>query len=173
VISGFSIYTDATTAAPRGSSVASDSGAGGGGSSAASAPPSTVGARGAQRRGHKKIRKGSASRKIKQGSPEEERALSEHLANLGPPEHALVEAGQITELLCVLGHVDDAQRLQFEVGAWQAEHAAAAGQLAAMAAEEQAVNSSDMLQQQQLQQQQQPQPQQLQKVSWKWDVLRS
>ncbi|GBF99867.1 hypothetical protein Rsub_12507 [Raphidocelis subcapitata] len=173
VISGFSIYTDATAAGGPGASTL-----GGGSSAAASAAaPSTLGGRRAAR----KQKKQRGSRKVKAGSPEEEAALREHLAGLGPPRHALEEAGQLTELLCVLGHAEDAQKLQSAVAAWQSGHAEAVREMAeaeaAEAAEEEGAAAAAAGQQQQWQrqrrQQQQPSPAAAAaEVAWKWDVLR-
>ncbi|KAI8469194.1 MAG: IKI3 family-domain-containing protein [Monoraphidium minutum] len=162
ILSGFSIYTDAT-AAPPGGSAASGSGA--------SAAPSTLGGRKAAPKRQKRPKPG---RKIKAGSPEEERALREHLAGLGPPDHSLEEAGQITELLCVLGHAEDGRRLQQAVAAWQAEHAAAAGELAAMDAEDAAAAGGGQQQQHHQQQQQKQQKQAAAAAAgWKWDIFRA
>ena len=179
ILSGFSIYTDATTAAPS-------AGAGSSSFAPSAAAPSTLGGRRAQPRGGgaggRRQKKAKGGRKIKQGSPEEERALGEHLAGLGPPDHLLEEAGQITELLCALGHLGDAQKLQRELAAWQAEHAAAVAELAAMAAEDEALDEGGgggggggggAAQQAQGQQQRAAGVQGAKEVSWKWDVLRA
>jgi hypothetical protein len=168
VISGFSIYTDATAVGA--------STLGGGSSAHSAAPPSTLGGRRAAR----KQKKPRGARKIKAGSPEEEEGLREHLAGLGPPRHALEEAGQLTELLCVLGHVDDAQKLQSAVAAWQSGHAEAVREMAKADAAEGAGGAAagapapagGQGQRQQQQRKQQQQPAAAAEVAWKWDVLR-
>ena len=43
------------------------------------------------------------SGRIRQGSPEEERALGQHIAALAPSPKQLSEAGQLAELLTLLG----------------------------------------------------------------------
>jgi len=45
----------------------------------------------------------SHSGRIRQGSPEEERALGQHIAALAPSQKQLTEAGQLAELLTLLG----------------------------------------------------------------------
>jgi hypothetical protein len=63
--------------------------------------------------------------------PGEEAALEQLLLGLGPPQHTLEEAGQLCELLVMLGHSADAAKLQQRVGAWQAAAAEAAQAVAA------------------------------------------
>lgn len=77
---------------------------------------STIGGRPAQRnrKGH------SHAARIKQGSANEEAALVAHLRSLAPVASVLAQAGQLAELLCLLGQFDDARTLQQHVGAWQA-----------------------------------------------------
>ena len=50
--------------------------------------------------------------RIRQGSPEEEAALVSHIASLATTPRQCTEAGQLTELLVLLGHEGDARRLQ-------------------------------------------------------------
>ena len=106
MVSGFSMYTDRTTTATMG------------GASSSSRAPSTVGGKKALKGERKASRKG----KIKQGSPLEEGGLVGHIMGLGPPKHALEEAGQLTELLCLFGHLEDAQKLQQGVAEWQQQY---------------------------------------------------
>jgi hypothetical protein len=182
VISGFSIYTDATTAAPGGGG-GTPSSAGGSSAAAPSAPPSTLGGRRAWSKKRSGRRAARALQKVKAGSPQEEAALRLHLAGLGPQGHSLEEAGQLGELLCMLGHLDDAQKLQRALAAWQAAHAEASGEAAAMAAADAAAGAAlpgaggggagGAAQQPGGGQQQQQQQQQQPGVTWKWDVLRA
>lgn len=89
---------------------------------------STIGGRPAHKRGGKtKAEKG----RIRQGSAGEEAALVKHVMGLGPQAHALAEAGQLGELLCLLGHWEDAAKLQQRVSGWQAAAAEAAADVAA------------------------------------------
>lgn len=48
------------------------------------------------------------SGRIRQGSPEEERALGQHIAALAPSPKQLSEAGQLSELLTLLGMLQKA-----------------------------------------------------------------
>jgi len=100
MVSGLSIYTDATfTIKPGGSSRV-------GGSSTASV--TTVGGR----RSSKKKNKGkSKSSKVRQGSPEEEAQLGRHVLSLAPLPNLCTEVGQLVEVLVMLGHEDDAATL--------------------------------------------------------------
>lgn len=59
---------------------------------------------------------------IRAGSPQEEVALVEHLGKLAPTAAQLEEAGQLGELLILLGHFVDARTLQQELGKWLAQH---------------------------------------------------
>jgi hypothetical protein len=70
-----------------------------------------------------KMEKKAAKRgRIRQGSPAEEGALVSHLQGLGPAVHVLEEAGQLAELVCLQGHLEDAQKLQQAVAEWQQAH---------------------------------------------------
>ncbi|GFR43049.1 hypothetical protein Agub_g4055, partial [Astrephomene gubernaculifera] len=113
LVSGLSVYTDATGAG----------GAGGAGSqaaaSASSRAPSTVGGRKAHRQG-KKLQK--AGTRIRAGSPLEEASLVSHVHSLAPRPAVLEEAGQLGELLVLLGHAGDAALLQRAVAGWQAAY---------------------------------------------------
>jgi len=102
MMSGFSIYTDATfTIKPGGSSRV-----GGNGSSTASV--TTVGGR----RSSKKKNKGkSKSSKVRQGSPEEEAQLGRHVLSLAPLPNLCTEVGQLVEVLVTLAHEEDAATL--------------------------------------------------------------
>lgn len=104
MVSGFSMYTDRTATGVGLSSAASSRAA------------STIGGRKAMKNSKKAAKKG---KKIKAGSPQEEASLEELLLSLGPPQHVLEEAGQLTELLVLLQHTADAARLQQRVGQWQ------------------------------------------------------
>jgi elongator complex protein 1 len=117
IVSGFSMYTDRTSAAATG--IGSSS------SAASTQAASTLGGRAPMRKkGGKKGGKGA--KKIKAGSPEEEAGLEALLVTLGPAQHVLEEAGQLAELLVMLQHVGDAAKLQQRVGQWQAAAADAA-----------------------------------------------
>ena len=56
------------------------------------------------------------------GSPQEEASLVEHVGKLVPGAAALTEAGQLCELLVLLGHFEDARVLQRELAKWLSEH---------------------------------------------------
>lgn len=56
------------------------------------------------------------------GSPQEEASLVEHVAKLAPSPGQLEEAGQLCELLVLLGHFEDAKVLQQEMAKWLAAH---------------------------------------------------
>ena len=49
------------------------------------------------------LRQQDKGNRIRQGSPEEERALGQHLSALAPSTKQLTEAGQLAELLILLG----------------------------------------------------------------------
>jgi hypothetical protein len=110
VVSGFSMYTDRTGATTMSnlSSVSSVNSA------------STIGGRPALR--SKKAKKAT---RIKQGSASEEVSLIKHVFSLAPAAHVLCEAGQLTELLCMLSNFADASTLQQQLAAWQAAALAA------------------------------------------------
>lgn len=113
--SGLSVYTDSSTRA--GTTVT--------GSSNVSA--STIGGRQAMKQQKKKRgNKQKRGSKIRAGSPEEEAQLAQHIISLAPTTALLTEVGQLTELLCVLGHDDDARVLQQTMGRLTAVHAEAA-----------------------------------------------
>lgn len=169
MISGFSIYTDRTTAGATG--IGSSS------SSASSRAVSTVGGRKALRNEKKASKKGN--KKIRAGAPGEESALESHLLSLAPAKHVLEEAGQLAELLVMLQHTGDATKLQQRVGQWQAAAAEAAALVAAGQQQQQMGGGAGGQQQQQ----QQPSPAAATpaaaaaaaaapEVRWKWDVLR-
>ena len=56
------------------------------------------------------------------GSPQEEASLVEHVGKLAPSPGTLAEAGQLCELLVLLGHFEDARTLQRELARWMALH---------------------------------------------------
>lgn len=60
--------------------------------------------------------------KIRQGSANEENALIEHLLGLAPAGYLLEEAGQLCEVLVLLGHFKDALVLQRQLSAWTRLH---------------------------------------------------
>ena len=113
--SGLSVYTDSSTRA--GTTVT--------GSSNVSA--STIGGRQARKQQKKKRgNKQKRGSKIRAGGPEEEAQLAQHIISLAPTTALLTEVGQLTELLCVLGHDDDARVLQQTMGRLTAVHSEAA-----------------------------------------------
>lgn len=113
--SGLSVYTDSST---RAGTTAT-------GSSNVSA--STIGGRQANKQQKKKRGpKQKRGSKIRAGGPEEEAQLAQHIISLAPTTALLTEVGQLTELLCVLGHDDDARVLQQTLGRLSAVHAEAA-----------------------------------------------
>lgn len=95
VVSGLSAYTAAT--GMTGMSMTSGS----------SFAASTIGGKGKVK---KKGKKGS--KKIRQGSPEEEMELARLLLALTPLPAVCNEVGQLSELLCMLNNADDAAKLQ-------------------------------------------------------------
>jgi elongator complex protein 1 len=97
VVSGLSAYTLGTTATGA-------SGVSGSGASAL-----TLGGR---RAGKKKQQKKKKSKKIRQGSPEEEAELGRLLLSLAPQPSLCTEVGELEELLVMLGHEEDAAKLQ-------------------------------------------------------------
>lgn len=99
VVSGLSVYTDAT----RVGSGSFSTSAGGSGVSV-----TTVGGRRRSGTSSKTARR----RKIRQGSPEEEAELGRLLLGLAPLPAVLTEAGELTELLVMLGHEQDAAEVQ-------------------------------------------------------------
>ena len=116
MISGMSMYTDATMTAI------------GGGSRQSSASVTTVGGK---RSKAKKQSKKNKSNKIRQGSPEEESQLGKHLLSLAPLPSVCAETGQLTETLVILGHEDDAAKLQRSLKAFIDVHEAAIDDLVA------------------------------------------
>lgn len=106
VVSGFSAYTDRTAATTAT------------GTASSTRAPSTVGGKKALKMEKKAAKRG----RIRQGSPAEEGALVNHLQGLGPAVHVLEEAGQLAELVCLQGHLEDAQKLQQAVAEWQQAH---------------------------------------------------
>ena len=113
-LSGLSIYTDASRSlAPS--------------TWGASSVASTVGGR---RKGGRP-RKAKSGTKVRAGSPQEERQLAEHLLGLAPTGQACSQAGQLAELLVLLGHERDAAVLQRALAALAAEQAAAAADVLA------------------------------------------
>ncbi|KAG2445393.1 hypothetical protein HXX76_000015 [Chlamydomonas incerta] len=169
IVSGLSVYTDATHTAPPGSGAASASGTG------SSRAPSTLGGRRAQGGGKKK--KAGASR-IRQGSPMEEASLCAHLHSLAPRPSALTgaaggggggggEAGQLLELLVLLGHADDARALQRAVAAWQAAYQSARADMAAHPVPVEGPPHA----REELERLLTPAPD-TSDVAWKWEVLR-
>jgi elongator complex protein 1 len=176
VLSGFSAYTDASTAAFGGGFSSSSS------SDASSFAPSTLGgrpagaskaAKKAARDARKASRRGAQGR-IKQGGFLEEVSLASLVLSLAPPPHTLAAAGALAEALVLLGHAQDAARVQSAVSAWQRAAAEARAAVAARPppedemrqaepevrrAVERAVASAEA---------QQP----VDVVAWKWDLLR-
>ncbi|PNH07535.1 Elongator complex protein 1 [Tetrabaena socialis] len=154
LVSGLSVYTDATAGGATGAS----------GSSASSRAPSTVGGRRAHRQ-DKKLKKAGA--KIRQGSPLEEASLVAHVHGLAPRAAQLEEAGQLAELLVLLGHADDARLLQRTVAAWQAAYEEARSELVAHPVPIDGPGHARADMERLLQ----PAPD-ASSIAWKWDVLR-
>lgn len=65
----------------------------------------------------------SKGTRIRQGSPQEEAALALHVSALAPSPEALRDAGQLAELLVLLGHARDASLLQAALSALAAAQA--------------------------------------------------
>ncbi|DBA88250.1 hypothetical protein WJX77_011440 [Trebouxia sp. C0004] len=152
-VSGMSAYQGSTTTGT--SSVTGSSGR----------PASTVGGK----KPHKRKQKKDKSGRIRQGSPEEERALGQHIAALAPSPKQLTEAGQLAELLTLLGHEADARVLQQQLSSLLAEQQAAQQFITD--------NPPPEVSTQQKQHQQHTQNATAKQaaasvVDWKWDILR-
>ncbi|KXZ43844.1 hypothetical protein GPECTOR_79g123 [Gonium pectorale] len=159
LVSGLSIYTDATAAGVPG---AAGSAAGGG--SASSRAPSTVGGR----RAHKQTKKlQKAATRVRQGSPLEEASLVSHCHSLAPRAATLEEAAQLSELLVLLGHDDDARLLQRAVAAWQAAYQEVRDDIHAHPVPVEGPGHARAEMERLLQP-----PPDASAVAWKWDVLR-
>ena len=123
-VSGFSAYTDRTLGA---GTVATDA------SSKTSLSASTVGGRRAKKPTRAERRGKKAGAGLRAGGPTEERDLAIHLASGGVASEllavgALEHVGELSELLVVLGHADDAAKLQGAVAAAMAAHEAASAE---------------------------------------------
>ncbi|CAL5218701.1 g412 [Coccomyxa viridis] len=139
-VSGMSVYTAAQSgAAPSASAGAS------------AYAPSTVGGR---KPGRQRKQKASKGTRIRQGAPDEDKALAAHVLELVPKDQLLSEAAQLCELLILLGHEADAAILQQAVS----DHVAEAQSAAAY------INETPGLAKES--------PGQQGPVSWKWDILR-
>jgi elongator complex protein 1 len=108
--SGMSAYTDRTAGAATETT----------GRSGSSLAPSTRGGRRGHRKGKTPKRKNSKG--LRAGGPTEERDLATHLSNGGVATvfiapRALEEIGELSELLILLGHAEDAGTLQRAVSA--------------------------------------------------------
>ncbi|CAK0773220.1 hypothetical protein CVIRNUC_004042 [Coccomyxa viridis] len=97
-VSGMSVYTAAQTGAPASASAG-----------ASAYAPSTVGGRRPARQRKQKASKGT---RIRQGGPDEDKALAAHVLELLPSRQLLTEAAQLCEILILLGHESDAGILQ-------------------------------------------------------------
>jgi len=184
VLSGFSAYTDASTAgfgaggggSSSSGSASSSFGGGGGGGGA----PSTLGgrpgggknsaAKKAARDARKASRRGAQGR-IRQGGFLEEVSLCSLVLSLAPKPHALLAAGALAEALVLLGHERDAARVQRAVASWQRAAAGARAEVAARPPPEDELRQAE------------PEVRKAvegavfgagggEAVAWKWDVLR-
>jgi elongator complex protein 1 len=122
-VSGFSAYTDRTLGAGTVSTDVSGS----------SLSASTVGGRRAKKPTRAERRGKKAGAGLRAGGPTEERDLAIHLASGGVASEllavgALEHVGELSELLVVLGHADDAAKLQGAVAAAIAAHEAASAE---------------------------------------------
>ena len=97
-ISGLSAYAASTSAS----------------TATTTAQPSTVGGRTPFKMTSRKHKRGKA--RVRQGTPDEEVALAGVLRGLSPGAARLHAAGQLAEVLVVLGHEEDARTLQLAVG---------------------------------------------------------
>lgn len=153
-IQDMSVYTDAThTAATLMSS---------------SRPPSTVGGRRAERKHKKAGKKG----RIRQGSAGEEGALVEHLRGLGPPDFSLEHGGALAELLIVLGHFEDAKKLQTQLASWLSLHHQVGVEVEKAAAEDK-VSQQEQTVGAHVEKSGVQVPLQGGIAGWKWEVLRA
>ncbi|KAL3149903.1 hypothetical protein ABBQ38_013268 [Trebouxia sp. C0009 RCD-2024] len=149
-VSGMSAYGGSTTTGAT--SVTGSSGR----------PASTVGGKKPYKRKQRKDKKG----RIRQGSPEEERALGQHITALAPSPKQLSEAGQLAELLTLLGHEADARVLQQQLSNLVSEQQAAQQYVTD--------NPPPPIPPHHIQQGQQPDGQAPAgpSIDWKWDILR-
>ncbi|KAL4852847.1 Elongator complex protein 1 [Chlorella vulgaris] len=114
MVSGLSMYTDNThtgATMTTGTSLAS-----------------TVGGKRRPQRRNKNKSQGS---KIRQGGPQEEQQLAEHLLSLAPSATTCGEFGQLAELLVLLGHAPDAALLQQRLATLVQEQAAVSADILA------------------------------------------
>ena len=110
-VSGFSAYTDRTLGAATATTA-----------TGTSLSASTVGGRKAKKPTRAERRGKRAGAGLRAGGPTEERDLANHLASGGVAGDllavgALERVGELSELLVVLGHADDAAKLQSAVAA--------------------------------------------------------
>ena len=115
-VSGFSAYTDRTAGAATATTA-----------TGTSLSASTVGGRKAKKPTRAERRGKRAGAGLRAGGPTEERDLANHLASGGVAGDllavgALERVGELSELLVVLGHADDAAKLQSAVAAAIAAH---------------------------------------------------
>ncbi|KAK9859824.1 hypothetical protein WJX84_001803 [Apatococcus fuscideae] len=113
MVSGLSAYAASTAA----TSTAASTGR----------PASTVGGRKPQRN----KQKANKRMKIKQGSPHEQVALAHHITSLAVSPEDCNSSSQLTELLILLGHQQDAQLLQQRLSQLIAQQSEAAAWVAA------------------------------------------
>jgi elongator complex protein 1 len=160
-LSGLSAYTTTSTIA----GVLAPS------SAASTAPPSTIGGRPGLRGGtaaQKKKKKVAKANRIRAGGAAEEVALADHIASLAPRPAALVCAGELAELLVLLGHEGDARTVQAALADLVAAQAAAAAHVAAHPP----VVAGQQQQQQAGSQPGRPAAAAASDARWKWDLLR-
>ena len=162
-VSGLSAYTSTSTITGRGGSSPSDS------SSNSSISASTVGGRagrggsGGRRAETKRAKAERRGRRrgLRAGGAHEEEGLAALLVYLRPSDDALSSAGQLSELLVMLGHEQDAAALQVAM-AELASSSSAAGEF--VAASPPKVVESETKDKEKKKKGVAPQ--------WKWDVLR-
>ncbi|KAL6778833.1 hypothetical protein ACKKBF_B04435 [Auxenochlorella protothecoides x Auxenochlorella symbiontica] len=127
---------------------------------------------GGKRRQSAKSKRKASSLRVRQGSPEEEDQLANHLLSQAPSAAFCAEMGQLAEFLVLLGHESDARRLQQAVGELVAACAATGAAILASPPPGMLAEGG-----------QGPSPQlalrvaaaeaEAKSVTWKWDVLRA
>ena len=104
------------------------------------------------------MQQGKRGSRIRQGTPQEEQALASHLQRLAPTPSRASEAGQLAEVLVLLGRVDAAAALQHTLSDLVKQQAAAAAWLAANPPPERAAADAK--------------PPADRSNDWKWAILR-
>lgn len=116
----------------------------------------------AERRGQSRtlVVQGKRGSRIRQGTPQEESALAAHITQLAPSQQRTSEAGDLAEVLVLLGHPAAAAQVQHSLSALLADQASAA----AWVAQHPPPASSDS--------EKKKSPVKADGADWKWAILR-